>query len=392
MVGFVEAVGNAARNGLCGLLANPLIDGRQWGGPPPFRGEGVANNPLTRRWYNNAIDGLNRIFCDRPAPQPDNFPEPFQGGQCPLPYVITVERTSDVSQPASSFHRVLGPIGGVRFIDVSPTTGRLQILSSAVGLQTNVCGAVGPAGPIEWRDAGVGGSNFVSDNNPTATITNIQPCGHADDCGNPPPIPYNPAPVFNFNTNIDYTDNSGQTFNELGDFNLLAPIFLPGSVQIPFTVNVGGVDLNGNINVDGSIDISPSVEVNVGGDGNPAPIDQPVIPDDPDYPEDEPEEQQESQIVGAWVIVTKDSPRATVIADGPFPQFFPRQGVLKFRIALGGTFTHGPPIDIQTRRAYVPVPRSGRVVGADFFPYYGSEASVTLAYATVPFGLLPAPT
>ena len=387
MSNFVEAVGAILRDRTCNLLSNPLIDGRQWGGRSPYVGEGVATNPLTRRWYNNTIDGLKRIFCDDPTPtdEEDLFPvPPFQGGQCEgVNYSFTiggfytspegnvpVSVEADCSQP--SLDNGPGPISLEQNVPGQFNTIRARIRfgdnRTRVFLTTT-------AGTTQHFLTGMA----------------VRCDGLPDDCGGIGPSPYQPTNIFNFTENITYIDNSETSITELGDFNLFAPIFLPGSIQIPFTLDVGGVNFSGTLNADGTFNISPSFNFDFGSDNDPSPIVEPELPEDPEF-DIEPSEDQESRIVGAWVVLTDDPTQATQIFEGGVTHFYPRAGLLKFRMAVGNAgFSYSAGIDVKTRRAYIPVPSTGRAIGADWFGYYGTPADVTLAYARLPVNLLPPP-
>jgi len=391
MATFTEAVAGILRDRTCNLLSNPIIDGRQWGPRPPFVGEGVATNPLTRRWYNNAIDGLRSLFCEAPVEEIDNVLPDFSGGQCPgSRYQVnwsasyswertngttsTTNLTNVTSGQCNFAPFILGPISGIR-IDTSNLPA-LQIVIDAGNGARVVSSTTLP--------------QFKSYKGGSGTINTISVCpGFDDDCGDPPPE-YKPINIFNFTENIEYIDNSETTNIQLGDFNLFAPIFLPGSIQIPFSLNVGEVNFSGSLFPNGTINISPDFNIGVGSQNDPSPTDEPDLDDDEEY-EIEPSEEQESIIVGAWVVVTQDSARATQVAEGGVTHFYPRQGILKFRMAFGTSgFTYSQGIDVKTRRAYIPVPRTGRAIGADWFGYSGNAATVTLAYAEITPNLLPA--
>lgn len=405
MSSFVESVTGILRDRTCNLLANPLIDGRQWGPRPPFVGDGVGSNPLTRRWYNNAIDGLRSIFCDGPVEQVDNVLPPFTGGQCDCgEYRITfVYRARNSANTSSMTRRVRGPILGVRVTQQSLGTEGPACAAGSGNtsvnflIQANCRGMKGnfnpepPCSDQAWRTAGSQVCCPATDSNVYKLIsyTVFPSANQTEDCGDPPPI-YEPVNVFNFTENITYIDNSNNTVNELGDFNLFAPIFLPGSIQIPFNLNVGEVNFSGSLFPNGTINISPDFNIQVGSENDPSPTDEPDLDEDQEY-EIEPSEEQESRIVGAWVVVTQDSARATQVAEGGVTHFYPRQGILKFRMAFGSSgFTYSPGVDVKTRRAYIPVPRTGRAIGADWFGYSGNSATVTLAYAEITPNLLPA--
>lgn len=391
MGSFVEAVAGILRERTCNLLSNPLIDGQQWGGRPPFVGEGVGSNPLTRRWYNNGINGLRSIFCDEPVEDNDYLPPPFTGGQCPIRYFVSWTGTvpnfsgGGGGQTQSGAFTCLSPNSIAVFGPITGTTTRItgNFWQHIVFCHDN------NGNPVERIAAGGGIPSGQTASGGSITITGVSPCSGNDDCGDPPPI-YQPINVFNFTDNITYIDNSNNTVNELGDFNLFAPIFLPGSIQIPFNLNVGEVNFSGSLFPNGTINISPEFNIGVGSQNDPSPIDEPDLDDDEEY-EIEPSEDQESIIVGAWVVVTQDSARATQVAEGGVTHFYPRQGILKFRMAFGSSgFTYSPGVDVKTRRAYIPVPRTGRAIGADWFGYSGNSATVTLAYAEITPNLLPA--
>lgn len=388
MATFLEAVTSAVRGGVCNVLSNPLVDGRQWGPRPPFVGDGVATNPLTTRWYNNTIDGLRSMFCDAPAEQEDpgeRFPIPFAGGQCELVYQYVVKvQTQSGNGTINANGKTWGPITGYRVVKGA---GSVQgFVTSRSPTTAQFCGIpAGSIGPLQERQIfNVASSQTFT----TDSFELIGPCSGQDNCGNIPPV-YNPINVFNFTTNIEYTDNSNNTYNELGDFNLFAPVFLPGSVTIPFNLSLGGVEFSGDLFPNGTINLKPGFEFNIGSPRDPGSTENFDEPPDPEF-EQEPSEEQEAEIVGAWVFITTDPSRATGLMENGVTHLYPRAGILKWKIAGGvGGYVYSEGQDLKTRRTWVPIPRSGRVIGADFFGYYGSKGRVILAYAKVPEGLFP---
>jgi len=383
MATFTEAVGAILRERTCNLLSNPLIDDRQWGPRPPFVGDGVGTNPLTRAWYNNLIDGLRAIFCDSPVEETDNVLPPFTGGQCPIRYNVSFstqgipdgsEEPIDFSGTSggSNSQKPLGPLGG-------PVVGPASSFS---------VGGTCASGSTIATGVSTAEGNWLQSCFPTVTvvshsISGVSPAraNDVDDCGDPEPE-YKPINIYNFTQNIEYIDNSETTNIQLGDFNLFAPIFLPGSIQIPFSLNVGEVNFSGSLFPNGTINIQPSLTVNVGQDDDPVGVNnEEEEPEEDEEYEVEPEPEQEWDLVGCWVFVTKEASQATQVAEGGVTHYYPRTGIIKFRIAYSSrTFVYSQGIDIKTRRAFIPAPKIGRAIGVDFFSYFGSEATVIPAW------------
>jgi hypothetical protein len=147
---------------------------------------------------------------------------PFRGGQCAAVYVVSATQTTNLSGTSNITFRALGPIGGVRLVQVSGNNYDWEVFCSGANFASSTCGTMPPGAPGWVR---IGGVNS-SDGNQTTSITSITPCG-ADNCGNPPP---------------EYSPPSTPA--------------IPGPPREPFTrVPDIDIDIEVEVNVDGSLDI-----------------------------------------------------------------------------------------------------------------------------------------
>ena len=377
---FGQAVADKVRELACNALSNPLIDGRQWGSEPPYRGIGVGDNPLTRRWYNRTIDSYRALVCNEPTPTPidDTFPPyPFSGGQCcDSRYRVNLSGLESDNSP------------GTR--QASPPFGRV------VGTRTGLSAQGFPSVWVQVRDcAGTLLEEFVGAFNTQEqadswVITSVQVIEGNDDCGDGRE-PYNPTPTYIFsNVEITYTDNSNEANTALGDFVLIAPVFLPGAITIPFTVDVGGLTLNGTLNLDGTVEFDVNIDLTGGGAGDPVDGDEFPSDDNPDPTTEEPTEEQLRTIVGAWVTLVDQGRRTTIVTAGGTISYYPRWGTLKFRVRTPGGISLSEGVDLKTDQVFVPAPPNASSIGVEFVPYYGSLATIRLAYADVtPIDLVP---
>ena len=399
MTSFVQGVGNAPKGVVCSALNNPFVDGRNWGPTPPYVGEGVGSNPLVRDWYNNRIDGLKAVFCNKVESTDNLPPPPFTGGQCPgVLYQVRffIQTSAYTSSSCSSFNTssattgwlgsIPGPISDVRVELSNPGTcgpRTYQVLVTGAGGDVIVNQGTVTIGRVP-------GSTFISN----VEIRRVD--GFPDTCGNIG-VEYNPTNIYNITADVTFNNEENVEVTKLGDFNLLAPVFLPGSIQlsapisIPFTLQVDELKFVGEFFPDGTVNLFPDLEVNIGSPGDPQPppgVEPP--PRDPQY-EVQPSPEQVNRLVGVWVVMTDPGSRATEVLEGGVTHYYPRYGIVKFLMQFGDQTVLSTGVDVKTARAYVPAPDTGRAVGVRFFGYYGGAASLTPAYASVNQDLLIEP-
>lgn len=383
---FGQAVADKVRDLACQALNNPLIDGRQWGSDPPFRGGGVADNPLTRRWYNGKIDALKALVCNEPTPTPqdETFPPTVSGGQCPgVLYRAFARRVRSNGN---------GPPGdpACEYFDDGEILVATGLIGPVEGIDSTVVPTSDPSvSTREWFLRHAGGQVILGGfltGCPDAGFFDLRlerEDGLPDECGDRV-TPYQPVNIYNFNNEtVTYVDNSNNTTNVLGDFRLFAPIFLPGSIQVPFTFNAGGLTLNGKLDLNGEVSFSPSFEFEIGSDENPLPGPEFDPDSQPGTPE-EPSEEQLRLIVGAWVRIVEAGRRSTMVSQGGVVSYYPRWGILKFQVRSPGGIVLTEGIDLKAPEVFVPAPEVGSVIGVQFVPYYGSKSAVRLAFASVP--------
>ena len=192
-------------------------------------------DPGAARFGNAArIENACRPYLDDQDPgKGAEIDVPFDGGQCGIPYLATIE----VDQPGQSNpigitgFRALGPIGSISLVEFF-TQFRLKVTTAGLPTLALECGAVGGAEP-----APVTTTFSFPLLPPGSSIRSISivACSGVDVCGDPPPIVRQPRPI------IDPTGPNFR-FNPSGDINVNVGVdVLPNGT---INVNVGGPTIN----------------------------------------------------------------------------------------------------------------------------------------------------
>lgn len=396
MVGFVDALKNAARSAACsfGEASASLFPK-----PPGLDLLGLGRAAFAFR------DNYIRNFCnDEPTPPAP----PFPGGQCPVKYTVRIRynATNPVTElPVTGFYENVwwGPIGGLEVtkpsVTYDPNGSDVALLcygrgsdSSPLPVQVSFDVASQPWNDTVW---------FIE------SITRLD--GQPDNCGDPPPVivPYNPGD-FTIDTDINYTNNDGIdiTIPVVGvvgvafvdaDLNLNVPVsftFSPNFNFDPtFTYNI-----DVNLNLGGGDDkisppyVPPNKPYRPGPPGSNSPGDYlpgddvPTPPTDtPDPPAPDPDEPRARVIRGVLVTVTEISPDAkpTQIGQGDNPDIFaPALGYVSFQIRLGnGSGGWTSDIPVKNIRNLIPCPWGGGALSVKGTPTLGVAWTLTPIYA-----------
>lgn len=396
MVGFVDALKNAARSAACSVgEASASLFPK----PPGLDLLGFGKAAFAFR------DNFIRNFCNDEPPPP---PSPFTGGQCPVKYRVRVEWTGTnrvTETPVDGFVEgdYWGPILGVRTQKPSdtyfPDGGDCYLKCYGRATDTTPLPV-----PLEFKISEL----FYDDLNfYIASVTRLD--GQPDNCGDPPPViaPYNPGD-FTIDTDINYTNNDGIdiTIPVVGvvgvafvdaDLNLNVPVsftFSPNFNFDPtFTYNI-----DVNLNLGGGDDkisppyVPPDKPYRPGPPGSDSPSDYlpgddvPTPPTDtPDPPAPDPDEPKARVIRGVLVTVTEISPDAkpTQIGQGDNPDIFaPALGYVSFQIRLGnGSGGWTSDIPVKNIRNLIPCPWGGGALSVKGTPTLGVVWTLTPIYA-----------
>jgi len=310
--------------------------------------------------YDDLSDSLYRWQCGPEDDRPQLPPPPFEGGQCPVTYLVDLVNTSTTAPfPATGQAFVTGPIKGVR-TDPGINPGTIFVVvegASDVGFRT------GNEGEL-WSISGV--SRF--DNQP-------------DNCGDPPPIQ---PPVTPVEINIDIDYDGGSVTNipiTIGPFF----VAIGGAIYAPVEINLPDVNLTGNLNITPEFSFSPEFNLNIGGvetgpDSDPPP-DDPGGPgsEEPGEPEDEPSDDRRIiAILCAGRI--EDDARATGIYQEVGPDIYaPRLASVRFGTVIDRTVFWSNDIPIKGLRSVIecPIPWGASTV------VLNAEPGVAMSYSPV---------
>ena len=342
MTAFADAIGNAAKTGLCTF----------------YRTSENSVSFLNRLLPGTDIPNLGRFFrsrlCDDPGDIP-TLPLPFQGGQCPVVYSVGYTRTLyPSSTPCTPFvgnfsTNVLGPISGP--ITSNPPNPNPALRTDKVALIN------GNGTEVVLINSGVAAScpqSFVTIN----SVVRID--GQPDNCGNQPiDIPPYPTEGVTFVENTSYTDINNNTVNISPSFTLFAPVLIaPLTVIAPVRVDLP------DFSFDGYFTLSPEFEFNFGRPPN-APNDRGNSseggePDCPDCDPVTPQDDSDRKLIGMKVVANPTgNTRNTIIPQSGGPTLYlPRVANAFFRVRNRSGLSWFGPIAVQTRNAYVPVPEN----------------------------------
>jgi hypothetical protein len=151
------------------------------------RGEGLENSPAFDAFYSGAcgpyLDGLGE------NPGEGAIAVPFDGGQCPEPYLVTYTSIDNQGTPQTTTVLANGPIGGIRIRQAESGAFVVELFCRNLQPGQSSCSTLPLFNP-NWFFTGQGGAGLDGG---SVSIDFVTPCG-ADNCGNPPPE-YYPAPI-----------------------------------------------------------------------------------------------------------------------------------------------------------------------------------------------------
>lgn len=336
--------------------------------------------------YQSGVTGALQGFCPVPPVGPVPTPElPFEGGQCAVPYTVTVDivwySQSDPTRKVLTDRQVINQMGPVQGFQLK---NPLTISGSAVSTVYTL--AVVNMNGVErtlWSFGGFNGATAFEN------IRITRPDGLPDTCGNPPPVfppgtpapnPPTPPPV---DVEIDLP-GIGPVIVALTPVVGIVYVDADAEFNVPVTVNVdlGGLDVNFDLDFD--VNLSDPTKP-----PKPAPPDRPKNPDDrvepPDCPppqecinqpeEDEPEEEPPPvdpklfRVVGAvsLCVVDLSVATATQIFQEKGPDIWaPKLGYIRFQYLLNDdAIVWGTDIAVKGTNFVTPAPDVGlRCVGA----------------------------
>jgi len=320
-----------------------------------------------------AINGTTALLCDDldDITEDDLAPVPFEGGQCPGDlYSVTVTGTFAEGSPYNftaecsglpSF-QVRGPVRGVGFSEspTSPPTWSVFI---------------NHGGPLSPRQ--IAGGGFVSDGEPSVSISSVTRCaGGPDNCGDPPrefPDPLEPLPLPPIN--FTFENNEGLTVNATANITLSPAISIGGEISFPVDIEIGDLAFNGFFNLDGSLTFSPTVNINPPGAPPSA---------GPPLPGDEPPAPEETGSVLIGVSVSVQSPGSVVSqreSIGAPVLLIPRAASVNFLIETEDGNFWSSDFDAKNGDCFVPAPPGVTAIDAAVTPYGGVVLTWRRVYA-----------
>lgn len=340
MITFPAAMRDAIRSVQCALLNdNEYIVGSV----------GRFAGPVRQR----ALDGINAtrdlLGCP-PSPPIEPPPPPFEGGQCPTLYTVTLDYTvvlgfcgNEITTSELLSSNALGPLSVVT--DNSGTAGGGQDLCP--GFSYTTIRVDGASGNVGQRGSGFG----VRLNGLTVTRND----GLPDDCGDSEPT--YPAPI-NYNTDVDVTYN----IDDGTEVTITVPvIYAPitvdfnGNFRIPVTFDFGGNQFSASFPLDVSIPVTINFPGLNPGDGqgvDELPPDAPGTTVPPALPEE--------KIIGVVVnILSLDERKVSPYSSPGIPRILvPRVASVKFAYSIGAATFWSPDIDVKGDREFIPCPFS----------------------------------
>ena len=391
MAGFLEQVGNVARDAVQGLAC------------------GVENYQNFVRRLNPLGDvippppSLWPLLCpDRPPP-PEAFPPPppFEGGQCPG-VAYRVFYTIEMGNQFGNFSRLDG------FLSPAVLVGPISSISASVPKTVGASDGFAQVEIISQSGTFVetASANLVYRNPIIESIERVD--GLPDDCGSPPPPPLPPPAPFPPLPPEDrpVTDPDGGPDIDFTFAPRVGPVFIGigGGLYVPVEVNISGPNINAPINVPVNIslpDFAPTFNIggNGGNGGEPGPPDVPCC-DPPEQPgpteegeEDEPVEvepdEEGGRLFGVRVasVVNASRAKATRVGLSPnSPQLWvPRIATVVFELKSEDsegnvvTSTSGD-YNVKTTNQLVIAPEGVTVSRIFVTPSKGVQSSATPIY------------
>lgn len=322
------------------------------------------------------------LSCD-----PDEGPYPpfppgspgFTGGQC-NGVEYRVEYTISDTQSYVETH--IGPIGAPQLVFdgpnnfTGPCRGEFYGWTFSTGAGTQRLNLLGST----QRDGNSAPECADTLLRPTAFAV-FRTDGLPDDCGD---APGSEGPRSQPET-LTYTDPNGNEQNDPVTITIGDPYFTSdGGSFVPVTITGPDYEFPVDVPINGD---EPTIGDPVTSpDGNRCCPEGTTENDPPATDEEEPEE-SDRLIVGAFVTTTTISDDATATefgTDSGPSLYFPRLGSIVFGIAAGGSRAWLNPIDVQTKRSYIPCPYepgATEVVGKEIA---GVQFTITPVFAALP--------
>lgn len=372
--------------------------------------------------------------CQLPE-SPPQIPQPFEGGQCPVYYLVAarytyeflnLDGTWEPLEGSSSAIRVLGAIENI-FVEKVFSIDGSPCDNNAILFNLVVVGQDGVQSTLIDREYNCG--SFIG------AIRNIvvqrydidREDGLPDTCGNPPPadepppIPPEGTEPFPFSFPITINEGGSPITIDVGGVAIILPprIGVNADINIPISANIdiGGISFSPTINLDfniaeGAFKVEPGAfPISFGGivinnspppwnsppgglppgTGAPRPLPgstpPPSPPDAPDPPEKRPPS-GERVIIGALVTTTSVASwqRATVIGQGDNPDIYaPDLGHINFLCRLGTGTTGGwtPDQKVKNRRCLIPCEWKYGAIEVKGTPQPGVTWTITPIYDVV---------
>jgi len=383
MASFIEAVGESVNRAACVVLGNfaASLEVLQY----------VLDPLATAPNYNGAA-AVYAQRCGLPLP-PDFLPSAgFSGGQCPVPYSVSITWTRELSvvqdppgtllDPRSATVTVAGAIEGLR-VNNAPNVAQLFLRHA--GTETTIDSfGVTPAND----------SRIIN-----ATIVSVtRPDGLPDNCGNPTP----PTPVYepgsnSTTTNVTYEDNDSNTVTipVVIAFGY-ATVNLDGTINVPITANF---ELNPELNFNADFNLSTGgLTIDLGNPSRPRPSacsdpngyepgegipDPPIEIPDAEPPETPPDEPPNPEKVITACIVTTATPGANesvIEQDNDVDIYVPALGYVQFLIRAGNRSAWTNDIPVKNKRCFIPCPWEGGAIDVRGTGRYENPINVTPVY------------
>lgn len=341
----------------------------------------------------SGIGAAYGLLCNREPPALQN-PPPFTGGQCSVPYTVTIawDRELSIVQPPSGSiidprsvtSTYLGAIQGLR-VNNQPTLDQLFLQHA------------GTESPIDSFGSSTPGDSAII-NQRIVSVTRVD--GLPDNCGNPAPPPVVPDPnPTGDDIDITYDNDEGDTIT-----NNFAITFGSAYIDINSQINIP-VNIQNNDNSE--FQINASLNLNTGdlnyyagnpsyppGSGQPGkdaykpgndlPPVPPTVPstDPPPFPPTS-EAETEDIIAGAVVTVSEVPQDITVLFQSENPDIYaPNLGYIAFEIIVGESTAWTSDIPVKNLRNVIPCEWPAGAIDVKGTPRPGVNWDITPLYLT----------
>ena len=350
---FQDGILGALRSTTCSLFQGSEAFGNKFGRVfPPAK--------LTAK-LSGFVAGL---VCDR---DPDTYPPfvspPFQGGQCATSYDVTAEfrrvnENNGNESLVSDTVTVTGPIRGLRLERIDAPefffpTDRWNFYVLNAGADRLIRSETFRRD----RDGGLFDERISQI---------VRRDGQPDDCGDPAGTIGPDSPITVPDVPVTWTDPDGVEHTVPYDITYYSPYILNDN-SLNVTVKVD--ELFGDLEIFPDFRFSP--RIGFGGNGSPSPLcgEETPVPEEeaPEVPEE-----FNPRILGVWVLSNPSgTDRTTNVFQPNAPDIHvPRVAQVFFGFSVNFSSGWLVPIDVVTRRAYIPCPipegvRNVRVVWTD---------------------------